>query len=197
MAALDFGEKVILTLYRKFYNSCYLTGGNSSDTFLTDTHILAQKMCYLLSLKGFRINGYYYTWNTYGPFSPGLQTLLRKLDREKETVDAFYCASDAGSEPISEDKVKRMIAEGSDNQLDDMISGLQIRENETNLRSWMELLGSMAFLSQTVFPHGPFSWINEELAHRKPKYQDVEMNKRAWNALYTIGLLSEGATFET
>lgn len=52
---LSYEDKVILTLYKEFFGEEY-DGSEEAKT-------MAQNMCFLLSLKGFRIGGYHYTWN--------------------------------------------------------------------------------------------------------------------------------------
>lgn len=194
MPCLSFDDKVVLTLYKKFFGENYpgqqppVQGGEPED--LTDKHVKAQKMCYLLDLAGIRVGGYTYSWNTYGSFSSGLQAQLRELDcKSAEAVDYY-------NKNLSDDIL--FAAEGDENifmpkdrdTIMSLLTVLHIPQGNKEAREWVERLGSMAYISQNVFPYGRYEWVRDELVRRKSKYDQEDKNKEAWDILSEAKLLS-------
>lgn len=194
MDSLSFDEKVILTLYQKFYAEEYPAPANARQIGeperMTDEHVKAQKMCYLLNLSGICVGGFNYTWNTYGPYSPGLQAELRELDRKHDLVRDYYDLRLSDAVIFSDEDENSLFWSSDQESIKQLVDALEIPEDGAAVRDWMELLGSMAYISQNVFPHGQFAWVNEELVSRKHQYNDEEANKKAWNILLGAHLLS-------
>ena len=194
MPGLSFDDKVVLTLYKKFFGENYpapeeLAHGGAPEN-LTDGHVKAQKMCYLLDLSGLRVGGYTYSWNTYGSFSPGLQAQLRRLDRLPADVSAYYGQDLSDSVLFANEGDENIFWAEDQRCIHSLIAALCIPQNSGEARRWIELLGSMAYISQNVFPHGEFEWVCDELVRRKPQYSNQEENRRAWDVLYSANLLS-------
>lgn len=197
MQSLSYGDKVILTLYQGFYGEKYHSDISASTDDMTCEHVMAQKMCYLLSLKGFRIDGFEYTWNTFGPYSPGLQANLRSLDARNDLAIQFYAEQQKLAAPFQRE-INNLYANArlDGEQLGSLIEGLEIPEKKKQKRNWMELLGSIAYISHTVYPHGPFSWVQEELFSRKSQFNNQEQNIKGWKILDHLELLSVGARMD-
>lgn len=172
---LSFNQRMILTLYPKFYGIKYQCGVAQKE--VTQEHINVQKMCYLLKRFDIPVGSYGYSWDTYGPFSPGLQVTLHDLDMKGEDVDAYY---DENTELFSEEECDKI------NRLIDI---LQLAEHDDERGRWMELLGSIAFLSYSVLPGEDFACVNHELVTRKEYFNDEDKDREAWNILENAGML--------
>lgn len=188
MGNLTFEEKIILVLYKKFYGEEYSINEQCAQKELTDKHVKAQKLCYLLSLYGLEIGGYNYSWDTFGPYSPRLQACLHELDRKYDDVRSFYNLQLDDSILFSNSE-GGLFWESDKIRIDSFFDLIKNPDGDNN-RDWMELLGSLAYLFHNVFPQGDFSLINEELVLRKNKYNDTKINKKAWSTLLQAKLLS-------
>ena len=175
MPNLTFNQKTVLNLYNMFFGEAYPR--NLSSDAATKVHINAQKMCYLLKMDGIDVGDFSYSWNFHGPFSPGLLALLRGLDAHAEEVSAFYMDCD---QPFTQEDQDRITS---------LISNLHLNTHNEDRSNWMELLGSLAFLSHSVLPGEDFTCISHELKCRKPQFSDDEMNLAAWNVLKDARLL--------
>lgn len=180
MSSLNFDQKVILSLYMKFYKEKYPTHLTSQDD-VTGTHINAQKMCYLLKLYGVSIGDFGFTWNFHGPFSPGLLALLRSLDEQTEEVDNYY----------SNDYLNQsdLFLDDENNKIDCLIELLELNDHADQLGMWMELLGSFAYLSNSVYPGEKYDVVLNELIKRKSKFNNIDDNSKAWETLIKSGIV--------
>lgn len=186
MAGLNFDERSILAAYRYFYGKNYPAAQEEN----TDAHVQAQKMCFLLSLKGIRIGDFGYSWNFHGPYSAGLQSQLRALDENEALVKTFYQEFGDGTQLMSDDSVPGSLFSISQGEnIKNLARSLRVAEKEDECRQWSELLGSLAFLSCSVYPGEQFETVNNELKVLKPQYTDKHYNRAAWKTLEKSGIL--------
>lgn len=186
MAKLTFDERAILTAYRRFYGENYLAQEGTN----TDTHIQAQKMCFLLSLRGVSIGDFGYSWNYHGPYSAGLQSQLRALDQHADLVSEFYDSYQDECVLFSDgNEASALFTTKQRDLIDELSRSLKVLECGEDKRKWSELLGSITFLGRYVFPGADFNMVNRELQKRKPQYSDNNYNYSAWTLLENIGIL--------
>lgn len=177
MPTLTFNQRTVVDLYPQFYDSSYPEHISQGD--VTRVHINAQKMCYLLKKIGIDVGNYSYSWNFHGPFSPGLLVLLHSLDAQEEDVQN-YCDNSEHPAVFSNDEQEKVTS---------LIQNLHLVEHGDDRSSWMELLGSLAFLSHSVLPGEDFANVVKELKIRKPQFNDDDINREAWNVLKNANLL--------
>lgn len=186
MAKLTFDERALLTAYRRFYGEKY----PAKDGTNTDAHVQAQKMCFLLSLRGVNIGDFGYSWNYHGPYSAGLQSQLRALDQHADLVGEFYDSHLDESVFFSDsNEAGTLFTVKQKNLIDELSSSLKMPECGEEKRKWSELLGSITFLGSSVLPGADFTMINSELKKRKPQYNDNDYNYKAWTLLEKVGIL--------
>lgn len=192
MSALNFDKRVILTLYKKFFGEDYpADGGQNSADRLKDVHIQAQKLCYLLKLRGLNVGDFGYSWNHYGPFSPGLQAQLREMDRVGKEIREFY-QNYPGDQAIftDEDLAGSLFMADDRARVEKLAEALEIPAHKGERRDWVELLGTLAYLANAELPGVPFQSVEKLLVKRKPQYADSARNRRAWDLLCRAGLVS-------
>lgn len=187
MATLSFDQKRLLAAFECFVGKKYETPQTSGSNN-TSMHVEAQKMCYLLKLIGIEIGDFNYSWNERGPFSPGLLALLRSIDSNHEEVDSFY----------SDSKEKDKYIWNVKSEIEELSNSLGMDKNSCNSVAWIEILGSLAYLSRTVLPGADFEYVSSYLKERKkefytntPEYYNDEKNKEAWELLTAAGLIEQ------
>lgn len=171
---LSFNQKSILNLYQRFYGKRYQCGVTREEA--TQEHINVQKMCYLMKRFGIPVGNFGYSWDTYGPFSPGLQVALHDLDMQNEDVEVYYEETEGEQSTV-------------DNKIEHLINVLHLAEHGQDLERWMELLGSIAFLSYSVLPGEDFDCVRRELTARKSYFNNVDEEFAAWSTLKEAGML--------
>lgn len=177
MSALNFDQKKTLVAFERFFGSRYNTHAEENGN--TCMHVEAQKMCYLLKMAGIEIGDFSYSWNFKGPFSPGLLVLLRSIDRKDADVREFY--------ENTEEKEKLLL--GLEKKIDELREKLEIDEHIDQKEQWVEILGSLTYISRTVLPGANFGEVNERLLREKSEYSNTELNNHAWNLLNNMKLL--------
>lgn len=180
MSNLCYNQKVILNLYERFYLERY-PSETTDDASMTQTHINSQKMCYLLKMFGVNLGDFSFTWNFRGPFSPGLLALLRSLDQQKQEIDEYYSTHN-GLE-------NNLFFQDDNDKVEDLITKLNLHQHKDDLPKWMELLGSLAYLSNSVFPYEDDTLVINELSKRKENFNNQEENIEAWHTLEKAKLL--------
>lgn len=179
MGVLNFNQKKTLAAYKCFYNSMYDTNTEKGNN--TEMHILVQKMCYLLKVAGIQIGNFDFCWNVYGPFSPGLLSFLRSIDKHDPAVKDLYDKDDENLENF---------LSGQKESINDLRKQLKIDNHQNDQLKWLELLGSLTFISRTFLPGAPFEEVNKKLIYEKSAYNDENYNKEAWEILQNAKLLS-------
>lgn len=187
MGTLRFDQKRLLAAFECFLGEKYKTPHTTGDNN-TSMHVEAQKMCYLLKLIGIEIGDFSYSWNSRGPFSPGLLVLLRSIDSCHKEVDLFY--------KKSEEKEKYL--KNIKSEIEDLRKKLDMDGNCSNSEPWIEILGSLAYLSRTVLPGADFECVSsylkkrkEDLYTQKTEFYNDEKNKKAWDLLIEAGLIKQ------
>lgn len=177
MSALNFDQKRTLAAFERFFGSRYNTHAEKNGN--TGMHVETQKMCYLLKMVGVEIGDFNYSWNFRGPFSPGLLVLLRSIDRRAADVMEFYESAEE----------KEKFLSGLETKIDDLREKLEIDKHLNQREQWVEILGSLTYLSRTVLPGADFEEVNKRLIQEKAEYCDIKLNNHAWNLLNSMNLL--------
>lgn len=178
MTTLSYDQKKTLVAYEHFYGNRYNT--HSEEPNNTGMHVETQKMCYLLKVAGVEIGDFDYSWNFKGPFSPGLLALLRSMDRKNSDVLEFY-------EKVSE---KEKYLSGQVSRIDELREKLEINKHRRDYVQWVEILGSLTYISRVMLPGAAFEAVNQRLIQEKSEYSDNYVNRHAWNLLNEANLLS-------
>lgn len=178
MATLSFNQKKTLAAYERFYGNRYST--HSGEENNTRMHVETQKMCYLLKVAGVEIGDFDYSWNFKGPFSPGLLALLRSIDRKDTEVLDFYERSSG----------KEQLLAGQSAKIDELREKLEIDTHQGSHEQWVEILGSLAYISRAMLPGATFEIVNQRLIQEKAVYCDENTNRHAWDLLEKADLLS-------
>lgn len=177
MKQLTYDQKQALAAYKYFFGVQYQTNNGQNNT---DMHVAAQKMCYLLKVSGVDIGDYEYAWNKKGPFSPGLLALLRSVDRNEVLVNDFY-AQLGQEEDVLKKKAKKIA------QLRDRLDIIKHKEEYV---AWVEILGSLTYISRSMLPGKDFSVVNDRFVQEKAEYNNKSQNLEAWRLLKKAKVLS-------
>lgn len=183
MSALNFNQKKTLAAFERFFGSRYNTHAEENGN--TCMHVETQKMCYLLKMSGIEIGDYSYSWNFRGPFSPGLLVLLRSIDRKEADVTEFY--------ENAEEKEK--LLSGLKAKIDELREKLEIAEHSDQKERWVEILGSLTYISRTVLPGADFEEVNKRLIQVKEECCDKQLNSHAWDLLNNMKLLETASSY--
>lgn len=183
MRELSFDQKKTLVAYEHFYGSRYNT--HVGEVGSTGLHVETQKMCYLLKVAGVEIGDFDYSWNFKGPFSPGLLALLRSMDRNENVVQSFY----------GEQSEKESILSDCLTRIDKLRADLEIDEHQEQPVQWIEILGSMTYISRVMLPGANFETVNQRLVGEKSEYNDENTNHHAWELLERADMLSVATAY--
>lgn len=198
---LGFNEQKFLELYRRFYGEPY----PATEDKNTNAHVKGQKAVYLLRLKQVSVGDYGFTWQQHGPCSDALQVMMRELDKAPESVAEFYQSfpdNDASNKMLYSDdpNTQRLFCLEDAEKIDDVRKALDLPEehsmqkdgDDTPVRRWMELLGSLTYISTTRLPGASEErvWMELQKAKSKAKYLDAPEKGRALQVLRSAGLLS-------
>lgn len=182
MSTLTFDQKKTLSAFEYFFEEKYNADDQTDNN--TELHVCAQKMCYLLKTCNVEIGDYDFSWNFRGPFSPGLLVSLRSLDNNKGIVDEFYNGCDL------ENRKKSYLGEYYIERINEIKQDLKIKEHNGDISSWIEILGSLAYISRSIMPGADFERVNERLVKEKQQYSDIERNRDAWSTLRKVGAIN-------
>lgn len=177
MLTLNYDQKKTLAAFERFFGSRYNTHAEENGN--TSMHVETQKMCYLLKMAGIEIGDFSYSWNIKGPFSPGLLVLLRSIDRKDADVKEFYENADE----------KKKYLSGLETRIDELRKKLEIDKYYEQKEQWVEILGSLTYISRTMLPGADFEKVNERLIQEKSIYCNIDMNRHAWDLLNSMDLL--------
>lgn len=183
MSVLSFDQKKILVAFERFFGNRYET--HTEEKGNTNMHVETQKMCYLLKVVGVEIGDFDYSWNFKGPFSPGLLVLLRSIDRKDADVLEFY-------EKTAE---KEKFLSGYGMKIDELREKLEIDQHQEKNIQWVEILGSLTYISRAMLPGADFDTVNKRLMQEKREYCDENMNRHAWELLNRANLLMTMASY--
>lgn len=198
MSNLNFVDREILFLYKKFFGTRYPGDvGTPSPSeqigAMTPPHVRAEKMCYALDLIQLPIGEYSYTWNYHGPYSPGLLAQLRELDEKVEDIAAFYDEDLSDDVAFTDaDEPRSLFWKEDRERITEFLKVLNLPEKEQDAGEKMELVGSLAYISLNVLPGASYERTVAELMARKPKYAKEEMLgniEDAWKILQELELV--------
>lgn len=183
LAAFSYEQKLALMAYELFFGSQYET--SEDNKIRTAKHVEMQKMCYLLQVAGIDIGMFDFSWNIKGPFSPGLLALLHTIDRNNALLQGFYANTCEKDELLLEYK----------DMISDLRSKLEIDKHKENQLNWVELLGSLTYISRAMLPGAGFDAVNSRLVFEKSKYRNKGENRHAWEILKEVKFLFEVGSF--
>lgn len=199
---LGFNERRFLELYRRFYQTDYPAADDKNQ----NAHVQGQKAVYLLMLKHVGVGDYSFTWQHYGPCSDTLQNMMRELDKRPQEVKAFYRSfppdDTAKSKLYSNDSnAQRLFCPEDRERIDAAREQFRLSKKtgdtvdqagDTPTRRWVELLGSLAYISTTRLPSASEEQVWKELqkAKSKEKYRNAPEKEEALRVLRAADLLS-------
>lgn len=198
---LGFDECRFLELYRRFYGEPY----PAKKVKNTNAHVKGQKVVYLLMLKQVNVGDYGFTWQQHGPCSDALQEMMCALDLAPTSVAKFYqnFPDNATSDGVlysDNPNAQRLFCKADAAKIDIAREELDLPEEhdvekndgDTPVRRWMELLGSLTYISTTRLPGASEERVWEELqkAKSKEKYLNAPEREQAFQTLKSAGLLS-------
>ena len=182
-SAFSYDQKLTLAAYEAFFGNQYETSTNKK--IRTDRHVEMQKMCYLLKVAGVEIGMFEFSWNIKGPFSPGLLALLHTIDSNTAQLKEFY------KNTLEKDNV---LLEFKDT-ISDLRGKLEIDAHKADQLNWVELLGSLTYISRAMLPGAGFDVVNSRLVFEKSKYRNKSVNRHAWEILKKVNFLFEVSVF--
>lgn len=185
MSALNFQEKLILILYKKFFNENYdCQDRGKNEQGITQKHINAQKVGYYFSSMGIPVGDYSFSWDTAGPYSCVLQELLRGIDEKDNLVKELY-AGDT-------DEILSQLLE-SETQISQINKACKaMREVIKDEERGAELMASLLYISKTVMPYFDFESVKTELVRRKSYFGEKaynSMSEKIWEKLAEVELV--------
>ena len=185
--SLSIRDKSFLAMFRFFYGTNYpaLIENN------TEAHVKAQKMGYLLSMANFELGDYGYILDTFGPYSSAFQNDLKNLDTLNSEVTSFYEHFDDSEIFTDETNLCGLFSVSLKDKIQKIINILQLRKHETDIRSWCELLGTIAFVSNSIVPGATFTEAHQALIKIKPRFNNYDENKSAWDSLVSANIIAE------
>lgn len=199
---LGFNERRFLELYRRFYQTDYPAADDNNQ----NAHVQGQKAVYLLMLKHVGVGDYSFTWQHHGPCSDILQNMMRELDKRPQAVEAFYRSfpsDDATRNKLysNDANAQRLFFPEDGERIDAAREQLGLskktgdtlnQDGDTPVRRWVELLGSLAYISATRLPTAGEErvWAELQKAKSKEKYRNAPEKEEALQVLRAAALLS-------
>lgn len=150
-----------------------------------DDRLTVQKSIYLIEELGLNL-GYRFSWYLRGPYSPEL------------TRDAFEV--NEVESPVAEQAKLFKLGRHSKNVLtkfkalaDDLRPRDDMRGRQVDRAKWLEMLASVHYLARYSGVGNDFERLFNELTNRKPDLRgEREIARRAWEALKSMGVMSNG-----
>lgn len=180
---LDVQDEVILSLYRLLYEEDYDCTHEKKGS-VNPVHLNAQKAEYIFSELMIPVGEYGFCWNHYGPYSEELQNRLHALDQKKELVKDYYDHFHGNENEY----LHSLFSSGQTQRIKNASDALR---ELAQSRDGSELLGSLIYLGRTVLPGREFESVNSQLRLRKEHFTDDSFNKKAWDKLAALKLVSQ------
>ena len=156
---MTFPEKLLLTLYRKFFGKSYdCADGEKGDHGLLRKHINAQCMMFLFSCLRVPVN-YGFSWDIVCPWSAVLEHILCYLDSKPELVEQWYANE-------SETTLSELL--NSVGQTDAICKTCDIVHTVLDIPNGVELIADMLYLYNAVVRYFGYAGVMQELARRCP-----------------------------
>lgn len=180
---LSVQEEVILALYSELYNRPYDCHSEPGPDGFNVVHVDAQKASFIFSEMMVPAGNYGFYWNHRGPYSEQLQNQLHALDEKEVLIEQYYSDFAVNRKK----KLDSLFTRGQQKKISRVATGMrEIAQDDKG----GELLGSLLYIGRTVMPGRGFEQVNCELQRRKDYFQDTDKNKRAWEALQKLDLVS-------
>lgn len=199
MPNLSFPARRLLVLYRTFYGDDYPSAAAGNQ----NAHVKTQKMFYLLRLFGVNVGDYGFVWDQYGPYCETIQELVHELDARTTDVAIFYDNYPAGTASDTKffaDKTDPDSLFGAKelNRIQEARRVFEINIDDphvdefgdTIMRRWTELLGSIAYISQSMLPGVGKKELVGKLLQLKEKYNEAPEIENALKILEKSGMLT-------
>ncbi len=106
--------------------------------------------------------------------------LLRSIDRKNEDIAVFY------AQTVNQDK----FLSGNENKIDDIRKKLEIDKHQEDSIEWIELLGSLTYITRSVYPGADFEIVNQRLIQENKKYSNRDINYQVWRILDIANFLT-------
>lgn len=179
MSSLNFQEKLILILYRKFFNKPYNCKNNeTNEQGIVQKHIDAQKVGFYFATMGIPVGDYNFSWDVAGPYSCALQELLKEIDGSPDLVSELYAGN------IDKTLLQLLESRKQVSQINEACSAMQkVVKGE---KRGAELMASLLYISKTVMPYFDFESVNTELVRRKSYFSETkykDMSGKIWDVL--------------
>ena len=186
---LNYSEQLFLILFKEFYDRNYICNNAEKlhDGILAE-HLQAQKVAYLFSQANISVDDYTFIWDKKGPFSVGLQMMLKSLDKKSEDVEAFYQRYDENKNEYIEDLLTEKQIRKMKLIVDKLSKYIRCGDFK-NVCNAAEMIGSLVYLNQSVMPSCNFQDLLKELSIRK-SYLELYTSADLWSALKETGLVS-------
>lgn len=187
MTKLKLTQQKLLLLCQLFYGFEYEPAAQKN----LEMHVLMQKMYRLLKCIGIDPGGYVFALDKYGTYSEGLQANLRRMDFNENAVIEFYKKDPDEAGFYGNWREGALFSESERERVEMLSEKLGVLEHKNNLRRWMELLSTLADLSDSVMPSASREQIEERLQSikREWEYRPEEITE-AWKRLEESGTLS-------
>lgn len=185
---LTFDEQTILILYAEFYRKLYTPLEKEDE--LSIRHGEVQSLIYLIQQLVKSHQDYSFSWNGHGPYSAGLEILLRNLDKKEKLCTMFYkeylpnCLF-KNNPKMLEEYYPRILVEVIEQAI--VVFDEILKDYDSD---GCELLSSLLYFSKTVFPGWGFDVISKELQAITSKF-DEPLIKKAWRCLGVLSLIDK------
>ncbi len=191
---LSFEEKLLLSLYLELFNRCY----NPTDVRRYDDsgvlirHIEMQNTCYLFQTLGVTPSNFGFMWEQKGPYSSGVQVLLRKLDFKGAHINHFYDhynkKRNIWYQSYQQQLRELLFPYLSDEQIEKVAMTCYLLENTIQQEMGSEILAGMLFLIKTAYPGSDYSTIMKKLEERGYS-SNSELTQEIWKTLSILGII--------
>ena len=183
---LSYDDHAILILYRLFYDIEFSVKRENN----IETHIMTQKMGYLMDRSIIPVGDYGFFWGKYGPYSECLENRLQRIDVHPVTVAKFYEEYPKDSHLLFNEDINSFFSLRRLNKVNELSKALCIHDHREDARSWVELLSSLLYVYQTGRSNETFETVNMRLNAKRDCFKNNDINRNAWEALKSAGLVT-------
>ena len=185
---LLYEEQRLLMLYRYMIRKEYNINNHHKyeNTNSLQNHMEMQQAIYLADSLLWT-NQYGFVWDSHGPISPGLEANLNKIDKKKNEIVDFYSNFDGNI--YSNDTINKL-------KFYYELSKIKYLEKFTKLTydilkkpKGIELLADLVYIGSKMLPGTKFEFVNKELQHLRPIFNNNDLNQFAFRCLEEFDLL--------
>ncbi len=160
---ISFLEGLALATYLEFFNHQYDVADErkyKEGPELLVRHVEMQNLDFLLTVLLGK-DTYSYSWNFRGPYSPGFQILLNRLDTKKEDIAKFYEEYNKKREMhynTYEEQLKGLLSYYlNEHSIMKVLKAIQILEGIFRKEMGSEIFAGLTYIERYVLPHERFS----------------------------------------